>query len=181
METTNNYQNMLIKNLSFQTCMCQNTVSSGLAHKSQAITAEPGTATPKTHESWHRNHRRTQHWEAGNLQHNTDITNSPKPQHRAQQKASVSALRQHDTADLNLKSLQGLSNASYFLPSQQRPHSSHGHRQTHHCESQRGGGRSSAIARRAVIQWSIWLLKHLVKLLWPVSGGSCQIHFQFLI
>lgn len=80
METTNNYQNMLIKNLSFQTCMCQNTVSSGLAHKSQAITAEPGTTTPKTHESWHRNHRRTQHWEAGNLQHNTDITNSPKPQ-----------------------------------------------------------------------------------------------------
>lgn len=151
METTNNYQNMLIKNLSFQTCMCQNTVSSGLAHKSQAITAEPGTTTPKTHESWHRNHRRTQHWEAGNLQHNTDITNSPKPQHRAQQKASVSALRRHDTADLNLKS-QGLSDASYFLPSQQRPHSSHGHRQTHHCESQRGGGRSSAIARRAVIQ-----------------------------
>lgn len=102
-------------------------------------------------------------------------------QQTAQQRGFVNPLRQHAAAELNQKWLQGLNNARDFLPFQQPPCNSLGHRQTHHCMSQRDGGRSSGIACRAVIQWPVWLLEHLVKLLWLISGWGCQIHFQFLI
>lgn len=117
-----------------------------------------------------------------------DLTNSlslqiqhPTEMQQAGQRGFVNIPHLHDATEPNLIWLQGLKEASDCPPFHQSPCNLHGHRQTHHCESQQDGRRSRSTTCTAITQWPIWLLKQLVKLWCLVSGGSCQIHSQFLI